>query len=194
MPSLFANMGLILKTPTQFFSNFKPELVSRRTSIMGIGCLFLGIFFSSVAQLYFVHAAKDQESVKKLVTPEQLLILKNQSLLELFFSPLTAFFGIILFASALHFFIRGLIQKNQKMASYDTTLSIVSWCQVPMLFCVVPALGPMVSTVWVFVLLLKGLKEVYGLSTFAAFIFILTPALFLKMTWSSALQILALSL
>ncbi len=186
-------MRALLKSPSVFFKTLKLESLGTRTLFLGAACLWFGLFCEAAVQILLVSFAKTSKPLLELVPLPQLEIIRKEALLSLSFSPVIAFFGIYLFASALHVVIKGFNFSDSKNLRYETTLYLCALCQVPMLFAFIPIIGPLLSSVWVFVLLTKALKEIYGLSYIAAFACILPPALFLKLSWNSALQLLALS-
>ncbi len=194
MSSIFQNIRFLLKSPSEFFSKFDAQFISSKTTLVGLFCMFWGIIWGAMMQLYVLQFAKNDPSLEKIFPAHQIELIEKQATLELMASPLTAFFGLTLFASALHFLIRGYAAQRGKTPSYELTFGMVCWALVPMLFSIIPLVGPMIATVWVFALLVKALKQRYELSPWLAFFSILTPALFLKFTWGSALQLLALSL
>ncbi len=194
MSSLFKNIRLILKSPSEFFVQFDQQFISGKTTFLGLFCMLWGIIWGAMMQLYLLQFARSDPGFEKMFPVSQIELIEKQATLELMASPITAFFGLTLFASALHFLIRGYAQQRGKNPSYEVTFGLVCWSLVPMLFSIIPLAGPTIGTVWSFALLMKALKHRYELSPWLAFFSILTPALFLKFTWGSALQLLALSL
>lgn len=186
-------MLALLKSPSAFFQALKLENLNNKTLLVGAACLWFGLFFESAIQIYLVSIAGSLKPVVELIPLNQLELIKKEALLSLAFSPVIAFFGIYLFSSALHITIKGFGFSSSKNLTYEHTLYLCSLCQMPMLFGIVPIVGPLISSVWVFILLMKALNQIYGLSSISAFVCILPPALFLKLSWNSALQLLALS-
>lgn len=186
-------MFLLLKSPSAFFSSFQFESRNNKTLFLGTLCLWFGIFCESGVQIYLISVAKTFKPILDLIPLSQLELIRKEAFLSLMASPVIAFFGIYLFAGALHITLRGFSFSGVQNLRYETTLHMVALSQIPMIFALIPVIGPLFASVWVFVILMKGLTQVYGLSSLAAFVSILPPALFLKLSWSSALQLLALS-
>ena len=186
-------MFSILKSPSLFFANFKFDSKNTQTLLIGTACLCFGIFAESSTQILLTSVASNFKPLLDLVPAAQLELVRKEAFLSLVSSPVIAFFGIYLFAGALHLTLKAFSFSGKQNLRYETTLHLVSLCQIPMLFSAVPVFGPIVASIWVLVLLMKGLTEVYGLSNLVAFASILPPALFLKLSWNSALQLLALS-
>ena len=184
-------MFAILKAPTAFFAQFPFESKNTQTLLVGTACLCFGIFAESGTQILISDFASHFKALTDLIPAHQLELVRKEAFLSLIASPLVAFFGIYLFAGALHLSLRAF--STQANLRYETTLHLVSLSQIPMILSAVPLFGPIVASVWVFVLLMKGLTQIYSLSKLAAFVCILLPALFLKLSWNSALQLLALS-
>ena len=155
--------------------------------------LWFGIFCESLVQVYFVSVARTMKPVLDLIPLAQLELIQKEGFLTLAASPIIAFFGIYLFAGALHFVITGFGFSTSKDLKYENTLTLVSVCQKPMLWAALPLVGPILASVLVFMRLFQGLRANYKLSPVAAFASILLPALFLKLSWGSALQLIALS-
>lgn len=186
-------MSTLLKSPSAFFQALKLESLGNKTLFLGSACLWFGLFFESATQIYLVSIAGTLKQVLDIIPLKQLEVIKKEALLSLAFSPIIAFFGIYLFASALHLTIKGFGFSSSPNLRYDNTLYLCALCQTPMLFGIIPLIGPLLASVWVFVLLTTALRQIYGLSSLAAFVCILPPALSLKLIWNSALQLLALS-
>jgi hypothetical protein len=183
----------LLKSPNVFFQTLRPESLNNKTLFLGAACLWFGILCESGMQFLLSSTASTVKPMLELIPLKQFELIKKEALLTLGLSPVIAFFGIYLFASALHVVLRGFNFVRSNNFNYETTLYLCALCQVPMLFCIIPVIGPPVASVWVFVLLMKAMRQVYGLSNLEAFASILPPALFLKLSWNSALQLLALS-
>lgn len=182
---------MLLRRPTTFFRELSPASLGPKVTLLGVFCLFVGNVCSGLTQFFL--ASIDPVFFNGMIKPAEIVLMKKQAILTLLFSPAIAFFGIFLFASALHFLIKNLISANLP-TSYETTVRLVALAQVPMLFSIVPLLGPIIAPIWSFILLMKALKGFYGLSLFMAVMSTLAPALFLKLTWGWALQMLSLSL
>ncbi|MEI6790719.1 MAG: YIP1 family protein, partial [Myxococcaceae bacterium] len=153
-------MLLLLKSPTAFFSSFQFETKNSKTLLLGTACLFFGLFSESGIQIYLVSLATTFKPVLDLIPLSQLEIIRKEALLTLVFSPIIAFFGIYLFAGALHLTLRGFSFGDATKIRYESTLHLVALCQLPMLFAIIPVFGPMVASIWVFVLLMKGLRQI----------------------------------
>lgn len=186
-------LRLLLKSPNTFFSELRPETLGNKALFLGIACLWFGTFCESATQFLLVTFAHGAKPILDLIPVGQLELIKKEALINLSFSPVIAFFGIYLFSGALHVVIKGFGFSDSKNLRYETTLYLCALCQAPMLFAIIPVIGPPVASVWVLVLLMKALRQIYGLSSIGAFASILPPAIFLKLSWSSALQLLALS-
>ncbi|MEI6806363.1 MAG: hypothetical protein WCK49_07660, partial [Myxococcaceae bacterium] len=100
-------MPTLLKSPSAFFQALKLESLSNKTLLKGSAYLCFGLFFESLVQIYLVSLAPSLKAVSEIISPEQFELIKKEAQLSLLFSPIIAFFGIYLFASALHITLKG---------------------------------------------------------------------------------------
>lgn len=162
--------------------------------ILGTACLCFGIFSEAATQIGLLSYFDKLPELSTLLTPQQVDLVKKEAWISLALSPVIAFFGIYLFAGGLHIVIKGFWSNPNSQFQYDNTLYLCAQCQLPIIFSVVPIVGPIIASLWVFILLTQALKHFYGISSWLAPFYILIPSLFLKLTWGSALQLIALSL
>ncbi len=196
----------ILKAPRNFWNDF--ELPEHNAYVIWFGfiCLFFGIGLEACSQFWLVDLTQqaliqDTNLLDQLATvfkmpPEkwteffskQLVFSKKESALMILLLPVAPYFVIYLFAGALHFSMNifGYIRSFEP--SYDRTLSIVCFSTAPAIFTVIPVVGIWIATVWILMLLVKGLCKNYQLTFFKSLISVLLPAFLIKMIWISAMQ------
>ena len=184
----------ILKSPTAFFEQFDFESANRKTLIIGTACLCFGLIGDALNQFLLTFLASHFKAALEMVSLEQIELTRKIAWITLGTSPITAFCAIYLFAGALHITLKAFAQSAPHELRYESTLHLAALCQIPMVFTIIPLLGSLIASIWALILLIKGLKQAYGISAWLAFICSILPALLIKFCWGSALQLLALSL
>lgn len=196
----------ILKSSRNFWNDF--ELPQQNTYVIWFGfiCLLIGLGLEAFSQFLLVDMtqqalSQDAHLVDQLAAifkmspvkwteffSAQLIFSKKQSVLMIALLPIAPYFAIYLFAGALHFFMNifGYIRSFEP--SYDRTLSIVCFSLAPAVFTVIPIIGIWIATIWVLLLLVRGLCKNYQLTFFKSLISVLVPAFLIKMIWVFAMQ------
>ncbi|MBH1988683.1 MAG: YIP1 family protein [Myxococcaceae bacterium] len=186
-------MFKLLRSPSSYFETLSLSAPGNRFITQGFFFLWFGIF-SEQATLYFLtRLAKTSPRILELISAQQFNLIQNENVLQLVLSPLIAFFGIYLFSSLLHVFLK-IASANPTELDYDKTLNLVAVCQLPRLFSFIPLLGPAIAQIWVLMLMMKGIQKFYGIRYLHSIVCILMGVFFLKICWGSALQLIALSL
>lgn len=203
----------ILKSSNAYWAKFSDFAFSNRVFWFGFICLTIGIGSEAMVQIFMTDytqkaLAGDVELSGQLsnilgIEPdkfadffaEQLMLIKKQNVLQIVFLPFIAYFFIYLFGSAIHMVLKifGYIPAETK-CTYDTTLSIVCLSLMPAVFAVIPLVGSMIATVWILLLLVRGVSKIYGITFWQSFTAVLFPAFLIKMLWTTALTSLVLAL
>ncbi|MDA0713584.1 MAG: YIP1 family protein [bacterium] len=203
----------ILKSSRMYWNKFNNFEFSNRVFWFGFICLTVGIGFEALMQIFMseytqIALAGDAELAGKLagilgIEPEkfteffadQLILLKKQNVLQLALLPFISYFFIYLFASAIHMVLKifGYISTETKF-TYDTTLSIVCFSLAPAVFALIPLVGSMIATVWILLLLVRGVSKIYSLTFWQSISAVLFPAFLIKMLWTTAVASLVLAL
>jgi hypothetical protein len=198
----------ILKTPRNFWNELELPEYNAYVIWFGFICLFVGLGFEEIIQFFLVDMTQqaliwDAHLVDRLAVvfkmpvekyadffSAQLVFSKKQSVLMILLLPVVPYFVIYLFAGALHFFMNifGYIRSFEP--SYERTLCIVCFSFAPAIFTVIPIVGIWIATVWILMLLVKGLSKNYQLTFFKSLTSVLVPALLIKMIWVFAMQFL----
>src|SRR3989338_3166186 len=97
MPRLWTHLTALLKEPN----------LNNKTLFLGIACLWFGIFSESAVQIYLASLAKTLKPILDIIPLSQLELIQKEALISLALSPAIAFFGVYLFAGALHVVLTG---------------------------------------------------------------------------------------
>jgi hypothetical protein len=208
----FATLRHVLRAPNEFWARIQSEREAGWAIWFGAICILIGLGLDASLQIYLIdwmQVALRQKgelvvALAKMFNMQeaefltqfstQLAVLQKQSWLVLLLLPVISFFAIHLFAGALYVTLRGFGFVGAKQSlPYESVLRIVAFAQAPIVFTFVPMLGPWIAAIWFVVLMVKGLKSHYQLGSFSGAVAVLAPAFFLKMTWGSALQLMAIS-
>jgi len=207
------NFAKIIKSSNRFWHELQIEENNTRVVWFGFICIFIGIGLEAFMQIILIETSQyavlhdanlvnDLSGILKMAPEkfsiyfnEQLLLLKKQNVLILFFLLFIAYFFLHLFASAVHFLLHVFGFVSAKVAKpYDATLHIICFSMAPIIIAGIPLIGSWIATIWVLILLTRGLSQIYKLTLFQSLMTVLIPAFAIKMMWSVALSTLALAM
>lgn len=186
-------LGTILFSPSKFFSAMPLTGRIGQSLTFGLTIHWIGMiaqffwseaFDQGIAELLkrFSTMTGDDQALSlldRLKDPNIALFIKLGPVIA---DPISTIVKVLISSGIIYIAIRLFVNAGKDGAPpehrYETVVKIYSYSQVPYIFYLVPYIGSFLSPIWSFVVLVKGIKSVYHVSSARTLAIVLFPALF----------------
>jgi hypothetical protein len=199
----------VVRRPAKVVADL-PSLDTRRCLQFGWFCFFISTLVTSLIQIGFASQVIDQlttdpasylaiskfsDSFGSMAEfTERLGMFISINWLNLWMSPATAWFFPHLLAGAIFIFLNFLNAGKSAPGTYDQVIKLVSIGQAPLLFCVLPFLGPIIGSVWSFIFIVRAMGSLFAVNALGRLSAACLCFFFLFSIWNSTVTLLATAL
>lgn len=204
----FSTLNQLLRQPRAFLANTTwMELKVERLIAFAFVCLCIGVGGQTVVELSLakysmntmIHDPQTFAKLSELLSLppgeagfatiiERLSAYRIEKWITLVFLPISAYFTLYLLAGALWVMCRfSLLYKD----TYDHILRAVALAQAPMIFAVIPVVGPLISFILSIRLLSIALGTLHKSYGFQRVLAVITSQIMVKSMWAFAIGLLA---
>jgi hypothetical protein len=161
--------------PDQFFKQISSKNQKLQALLFALLCGSIGYTFLFLwSQLFPEQLSEMYESTESFFTDKE-----SSSAATLLFTPILIALEIIFIALYTHTML--CITRTSKN-SFSSTLKIVSYAQCALLLNIIPVIGSFFSAVYMFFLLLTGIKYKHEIGKFKAFLVIFLPIIIISLS------------
>lgn len=125
---------------------------------------------------------------------ERMEIIRLSSYFSLFLSPLTSVFFLYLLSGALFVLAKFFSMSKATGDTYEHVIRIVSIGQAPLIFCLIPLIGPVVGNLWSILFIARSLGNLFQINLVGRLSIVAFSFVFLFSVWNSTLSTLASAL